>query len=196
MTLYGQDTYDEISVFVEVPQIGGTEIDAVIKGTELFLPVTDLFDFLKIKNTISQDMESVTGFFITPDATYSISRAENKIIYQSNSYDLASGDLIRTESNLYLRSSYFGKVFGLECLFNFRSLSVLVNTKMELPMIREMRQEEMRKNLTRLKGDIKADTSIGRSYPLFKFGMADWSVNANEEINGESDVSLTLHSEQ
>jgi hypothetical protein len=190
--LYGQDAYDEISVFVEVPKIGGTEIDAVIKGTELFLPVTDFFDFLKIKNTISQDMESVTGFFITPDAIYSISRAENKIIYQSNSYGLDSGDLIRTESNLYLKSSYFGKVFGLECLFNFRSLSVLVNTRLELPMIREMRQEEMRKNLTRLKGDIKADTSIGRSYPLFKFGMADWSVNANEEIKGESDVQLNL----
>ena len=59
-------------------------------------------------------------------------------------------------------------------------------------MIREMRQEEMRKNLTRLKGEVKADTAIGRTYPMFKFGMADWSVNATEEINGKSDVRLNL----
>lgn len=190
--IYGQDIYDEIAVFVEVPKIGGTEMDAVIKGTELFLPITSLFDFLKIKNAISQDMESVTGFFITPDASYSISKAENKISFQSIKNDLEPGDLIRTESNLYLKASYFGKVFGLECVFNFRSLSVLINTRMELPMIREMRLEEMRKNLTRLKGEVKADTVIGRTYPLFKFGMADWSVNANEEIKGESDVQLNL----
>ena len=100
--------------------------------------------------------------------------------------------MIRTESNLYLKSSYFGKVFGLECIFNFRSLSVIVNSKLELPLIREMRQEEMRKNLTRLKGEVKADTTIGRSYPLFKFGMADWSAIATEELNGKSETRLNL----
>ena len=42
--------YDEISVFIDMPEVGGGEIDALIKGTELYLPVTDLFDFLKIKN--------------------------------------------------------------------------------------------------------------------------------------------------
>ena len=114
------------------------------------------------------------------------------IRYQDKTYNLEPGDLIRTESNLYLKSSYFGKVFGLDCIFNFRSLSVTVNSKLELPLIREMRQEEMRKNLNRLKGEVKADTTIGRSYPMFKFGMADWSVIATEEINGKTDTRLNL----
>ena len=55
-----------------------------------------------------------------------------------------------------------------------------------------MRQEELRKNLNQLKGDVKADTTIGRSYPMFKFGMADWSVNASEEINGKTDARVGL----
>ena len=46
-----QPEYDEILVFLNVPGIGGTEITAVIRGEELYLPVTDLFDFLKIKNS-------------------------------------------------------------------------------------------------------------------------------------------------
>jgi cell division protein FtsN len=184
--------YDEISVFIEVPKLGGGEIDAVIRGTELFLPVTDLFDFLKIRNIPSQGLESISGFFVNPEATYSISRTGNQILYQDKTFYLETGDLIRTESNLYLRSSYFGKVFGLECSFNFRSLSVTVNSKLELPLIREMRQEEMRKNLSRLKGDVIADTTIGRSYPLFKFGMADWSAIAMEEVNGKSETRLNL----
>ena len=47
--------YEEIPVFLDVPRLGGTEMDAVIKGDELYLPVTDLFDFLKIKNVPQRD---------------------------------------------------------------------------------------------------------------------------------------------
>ena len=137
-------------------------------------------------------METVSGFFINPEAKYIINRSENIVTYQDKIYKLGSGDIIRTESNLYLNSAYFGSIFGLECNFNFRSLSVKVNSKMELPMIREMRQEEMRRNISRLKGDTKADTSIGRSYPLFKFGMADWSALSTQDINGKSDTRLNL----
>ena len=192
--VYAQDLaqYDEISVFIDVPKLGGTDMAAVIHGTELFLPVTDLFDFLKIRNVPSQGLETISGFFVNPEATYSINRTTNQIRYQDKTFDLEPGDLIRTESNLYLKSSYFGKIFGLECIFNFRNLSVTVNSKLELPLIREMRLEEMRKNLTLLKGEVKADTVIGRSYPLFKFGMADWSAIATEEVNGKTETNLNL----
>ncbi len=187
-----QEEYDEIPVFLDVPHVGGGEMVSVIHGTELFLPVKDLFDFFKIRNVPDQELESISGFFINPEASFVISRKENSIRYQDETFNLEQGDLIRTESNLYLKSSYFGKIFGLECNFNFRSLSVTVNSKLELPLIREMRQEEMRKNLNRLKGEVKADTVIGRSYPMFKFGMADWSVNATEELNGQAETRLNL----
>ncbi len=85
--------------------LGGWEIDALIKDEELYLPVTDLFDFLKIRNVPSPDLESVTGFFISQDAEYTISRTEDKIRYQDKTFDLKPGDLIRTETKLYLRSS-------------------------------------------------------------------------------------------
>jgi cell division protein FtsN len=184
--------YDEISIFLEIPRFGGIEIDAAIRDEELYLPVTDLFDFLKIKNIPSTGLESISGFFINPGATYTIDRSENRIVYQGKTFNLEPGDLIRTESNLYLRSSYYGQIFGLECIFNFRSLSVTVNSKLELPYIREMRLEEMRRNITSLKDEVKADTDIGRTYPLFKFGMADWSAIATEEINGEAETRLNL----
>ncbi len=165
--IHAQDLpeYDEISIFLEIPRFGGIEIDAAIRDEELYLPVTDLFDFLKIRNIPSTGLESISGFFINPEATYTIDRSENRIVYQEKTFNLEPGDLIRTESNLYLRSSYYGQIFGLECIFNFRSLSVTVNSKLELPYIREMRLEEMRRNITRLKDEVKADTDIGRTYP-------------------------------
>jgi len=184
--------YDEISVFLDVPRLGGVEIDAVIKGEKIYLPVTDLFDFLKIRNTPSPGLDAITGFFITQEAAYRIDRLTNSIRFGEKVFDLEPGALIRTESNLYLRGDYFGKIFGLDCIFNFRNLSVTINTKLELPVIREMRLEEMRKNMTRLKGEVKADTNIARSYPLFHFGMADWSAIATEQINGPAETRLNL----
>jgi hypothetical protein len=188
-----QDEYYEISLFLQIPKIGGFDIPAVIKGEELFLPVCDLFNFLKIKNVPSDDFEAISGFFISPDAEYGLSRQRNVINYQDRTYNLDEGDLIKTETNLYLRSSYFGKIFGLDCNFSFRDLSVVLNTRLELPLIREMRQEEMRKNISRLKGEILADTIIKRTYPFFRVGMADWSVISNQEINGNSDARVNLN---
>lgn len=192
--IYSQDLpeYDEISIFLYVPRTGGGEIDAVIRDNILYLPITDLFNFLKIRNVPSSDLETIKGFFINPEADYEIRRDENSIIYQDKTFDLNPGDLIRTETNLYLRSDYFGRIFGLECVFNFRNLAVTITSDLELPYIREMKMDEMRRNLSRLKGEVKADTNIGRTYPLFKFGMADWSAIATEEINGLSETRLNL----
>jgi len=184
--------YDEITVFFNVPRIGGADLPALVRDEVLYLSVTDVFDFLKIKNTVSPGFDSITGFFINPQAAYLIDRLNNRINYQEKAIEIKPGDMIRTETNLYLKSSYFGEVFGLQCSFSFRSLSVTLNTKLELPIIREMRQEQMRKNIRQLKGEIKADTTIGRSYPLFHFGMADWSVISSQEVQGRSNTRLTL----
>ena len=193
LTAQDKDEYYELSVTLEVQRVGGTEIDAVIKGKEIYLSILDLFNFLKIKSTPSSNLESVTGFFISPDAEYKISSLDNKVYYTDKIYDILPGDIIMTESDLYLKSQYFGNIFGLGCIFNFRALSVRVETQLEVPLIREMRQEEIRRNLKRLKtGEAEADTVIDRTYPLFKFGMADWSAIVTEQINGPADARLNL----
>ncbi len=193
-SLDGQEdqAYEEIPLFLEIQGFGGTDITGVLNDRDLFLPVTAMFDFLKIRNVPAPDFRSVSGFFINPEAEYLISRTENLISYNGKNVSLNDGDLIRTETDLYLRSDYFGSVFGLTSSFSFRNLTVTISSQLELPLIREMRLEEMRRNLTRLKGDVEADTTIGRTYPMFKFGMADWTVTAREEINGVSDARANL----
>jgi hypothetical protein len=181
---YAQDyqgEYDEILVYLYVPGVGAGEVNSVIRGEELFLPVKDIFDFLRIKNVPDSSFNRISGFFIDPNIEYVIDRIKNNILFDKKSIDLDKGALIRTETNLYLRCDYFGKIFGLNCEFRFRDLSVVLKTNYELPVIRELKREEMRLNLTRLKGEIKADTIIPRKYPMFHFGMADWSVIASEE---------------
>lgn len=184
--------YDEIAVYLSVQDIGGTEIQALILKQVLYLPVADVFDFLKIRNTLSPGLDSISGTFIQPQADYLVDYTQRRILYQDKEFKLQPQDLIRTNNNLYLKLDYFEKIFGLTGKFNFRSLSATISTKLELPAIRERRLAEMRRNVSRLKGDAKADTSFGLSRPLFHFGMADWSVIATERIKGSSDTRLNL----
>ncbi len=187
-----ESLYDEISIFLEFTGVGGSEIPAVIKGEELYLPVTVLFDLFRIKNVPEPGLGTISGFFNNPEDKFVISRENNQINYLDRTYNLNEGSIIRTENDLFLHSDLYGKIFGLDCFFNFRSLSVKVNSKLELPMIREMRQEEMRKNLSRLKGEMVTDTIIKRTYPVFRFGMADWSVFADQDLKGKDNTRLNL----
>ena len=148
--------YDEIFVFLSVQQIGGIDISAAIDGTTVYLPITTLFDFLKIKNTATTDLDSISGFLINPQNPFLVSKKNNRIVFKDKVYDLRPDDFIRTETNLYLKSKFFGEIFGLDCAFHFRSLSVVLTTKLELPIIREMRQEMMRANINRLRGRRKS----------------------------------------
>ena len=187
---------EEVLIFLNVEKIGGTDINAYVDGNLIYLPVSDVFSFIKIQNTPSPGFDSVSGFFLDPKAVFLIERTTNRIHYQNKIYELKPGDLIQTENNLYLKSDYFGLVFGLNCTFNTRYLSVFLNTKLELPVIREIRLQTMRTNIARLKGDMKTDTTIKRNYPFFHFGTADWSISAAQTINDRSiyGINLTLGS--
>ena len=45
----GTSGYDETSVFINVQRVGGIDMPALIHGSTVYLSITDVFDFLKIK---------------------------------------------------------------------------------------------------------------------------------------------------
>lgn len=186
--LKAQDSedYDEVNIFFSMPKIGGAEIPALIRDNDVYLSVTDVFSFLRIKNNSTPGFDKISGFILAENDPYLIDRVDLRIDYQKKSFRIKKGDLLRTETNLFLKSNYFGEIFGLECSFSFRNLTVVLNTKIELPVIREMRNEQMRKNISQIKGDISADTVVKRDYPFFRFGVADWSLTSTQKVNGES----------
>ena len=189
----GELLFDEISIFLNVQGVGGTELPALIKGQSIYLSVTEIFDFLKIKNSSNAEKQSISGFLIDQKATYLIDNLNSRVVYQDQIFKLEKDDVIRSDANLYLKAGVFGKIFGLNCIFSFRNLSVDLNTKLELPVVRELRQETMRQNISILKGIVKADTVVKRDYPLFNLGMADWSVVTSTQTLSGNDTRLNLN---
>ena len=188
-----EDNYDEILITLNVQRIGSVEIPAIIYNKVAYLPVREIFDFLKIRNLLSADIDSISGFFINPKAVFLIDKAHNRIYYQGKTFKLRSTDLIRTENNLYLKADLFGPVFGLDCKFDFRSLSITLTTKLELPAIREMLMEQLHSNLGKLKGEKQADTIIKQQFSFFHLGTADWSLMTIKDDKGQNNTSANLN---
>jgi len=188
--------YDEVTVYLNMQGVGGIDIPALIKEEVAYLSITDVFTLLKIKHSSSERLDSISGFFINQKDEYLIDRAKNQIIFQGEKIELKPNDLILTETNLYMKATLFGKIFGLNCAFSFREMSVALTTKVELPIIREMKMAQMRENLKRLKGEVKTDTAIGRSYPFFKFGMLDYSITSSqqEKVNPYTQMNVAMGS--
>ncbi|WP_276133476.1 hypothetical protein [Polluticoccus soli] len=184
--------YEEILVSVNIQGMGTIEVPALIDNKILYLPITDIFDYLKIKNEPSQNFDSVTGFFISQENTYIIDHVNQKIFFKGVETKLANNDLLKTETGLYLKSPYFGTVFELPSVFNYRALLVNMSSKNELPVMRDTRLEAIRGNLRKLKGEIVADTVLRRLNPWIHFGMTDWSVIGAQQSDGMRDTRVNL----
>jgi len=183
---------EEISVILDVKGLGSIEIPAVVHDKDVYLSISGVFDFLKIRNSTSPAFDSISGFYVNQQDVFLIDKKHDKIYFKDKVFDLKPTDLIRSESNLYLNLTYFKTVFDLDGTFIFRRLLVTLSSSVELPAIRETRLEQMRKNISRLKGEVIADTTLKRSYPLFHLGAADWSVISTQQDLGNTDTRLNL----
>jgi hypothetical protein len=188
----GTEPIDQVTLNLSIQQVGTFDIPALLVKEHAYLPITDLFDLLKLRNIQSADLNTVHGSIITPKATFEISYPNKQITYQGKNFKLNPEDLIRTERGMYLKTELFGKIFGLDCLFKFRSLSVTLSTKLELPAIRDLRLNQMRKNAIELRGENKADTTLRRDYPLFDLGVADWSITASQDNGGGTNTRANI----
>ncbi|MFA5973630.1 MAG: SPOR domain-containing protein [Lentimicrobiaceae bacterium] len=194
--LHAQDSdkdYEEISVFLNVQGIGGFDVTAIYKNDQIYLPISELFQCLKINQQTSEFNDTISGFFLDENNKYIISQESRTIFIDGKLIQLNKDELLNTETtSLALRLDQYGKIFGLDCRFNFSSLSVELKTSHELPVIKELRLEQMRKNISRLRGEIKVDTTYKRKYHLFRGGMADWAIYSNQVTGGTSETRAML----
>ena len=205
--------YDEIPVNVLVEGVGTFDLDVIYTNTDLlYINIEDLFRTLKIPCIVGQKGDSLGGFIENENNTYSIEYGKGQLRVGSKVLTPSNG-LVKESGALFMESSLFSEAFGIELKFNFRSLSIQLKSKFELPVIKQMRLEKMRSNIAKLKGEEIADTVISRNYHVFKFGTFDYSMATTqvwkglsnnrfsagigaELLFGEADVSINYYDRQ
>ena len=171
--------YDALNVNVLVAGYGDFYVDAVYTNKEvLFINIEDLFKKVKIPCVVGQNGTLLEGSFGNQKKTYIVDYSKGQIKIGSKIIKAKNG-LVKETGALYMESSLFAEAFGIKLTFNFRTLTLILKSDFELPIIKEMHIEKMRANLSKQSGDVKADTIVKRKYHLLKFGTMDWAISSS-----------------
>jgi hypothetical protein len=182
---------DEITIYLSFKKLG-TYMPALLAGEKLYLPVSDVFQFLKIKTKSSASLDTLHVFFPDDKTEYQIDYLQKQINCKGKSLSLSDDELIRTPTGLFLRTDLFRSVFELECRFDFRNLAIMLSTKLELPIMRQLQQDLLHSNLLKLKKEVLPDSIIKRKFGFFRLGMADWSVVNSSSTGAQANTRLSL----
>lgn len=205
--------YDEIPVLLVIEGVGNFNVDVIYTNTDLlYVNIEDLFRILKIQCVAGKKGDSLGGFIENESRPYQIDFAKRQIVVNSRKINTTNA-LVKENGSLYLESSYFADAFGILLTFNYRSLTLLLKSDFELPVIKQIRIEKLRNNLSKVKMEEKPDTLVSRNYHFLKLGTFDWDITTvqkwNESVDnrftvglgteflfGEADLSLTYFKEQ
>ena len=175
-----------------VEKVGQFYLDILmLENEQYFVNIEDLFRTLKIYCVTGQRGDSIGGTVGAEKKPYLIDFRQKTIRVGSRLTSALNG-LIRENGFVFVESSLVAELFGLIMTFNPRSLAIVLKPTFELPIVRLMRQESIRANLSRFTGEIHADTIAGRNYHLFRGGVFDWWGGSTQTWGRDSDVRLQL----
>tara|TARA_B100000787_G_scaffold4379_1_gene3253 strand:+ start:1821 stop:4169 length:2349 start_codon:yes stop_codon:yes gene_type:complete len=132
------------------------------------------------------ELNNLVGFIGNEKNIYTINFDKKRITIGNKSIDFSNK--FKEEFGFkYIEASILLEAFGLKITFNPRSLSAKLEYKFELPLIKKLRLEKMRDNISKLQQKpLIVDTIIPRNYHLFKFGTLDWQINSNQNTEGNT----------
>ena len=184
---------EELSFLVELPDYSFLNIEGLYNSQNqvFYLEVENLFSNLKIVCKEGKGGDSLGGYFNQEHGKYLIDYDKGTISFGKLIFDVHNG-MIKRLDHVFLESSIFKKVFGIELKLNFRSLMISLKSEFELPIIKELRQEKIRNNLFRIRSETKPDTIVHRKYHIFKPGTLNWSAIGSQFSNHTSDNQFSL----
>ncbi|MBI5404223.1 MAG: hypothetical protein HY959_12560 [Ignavibacteriae bacterium] len=179
-------------------KIGTVDISGYTSGKTLFIPVGELFSFLKINFNISKHSSEISGYFVDELNKYSINIPGNTAVIKNKIIPVSRKDFYITESDIYINSGLYMDIFGIKLVFDFNQLKVFLSSDGKLPAEIEIERELTRNKLESNRRETgETDFTIPRSRKILGVGMLDWmlSYSHTSPVNDYYSYSMSLGSE-
>jgi len=177
-------SYDEVPINFNIEGYLKFETDVIIsESNKVYINIEELFKNLGVKCISENEGNNLSGFIGNTNNNYSLDFNARQIKIGNKTINSSNG-IVKELGAIYLETTILEEAFGLRAIFNYRTLSIKMEADFELPVIKQMRLQQMRENISKLQDrEIIADTIVEREYHLFKFGTMDWSVASYQTIN-------------
>ena len=178
-------SFDYVPVLIKVGNDFRFDMDVIIDENDvIYLGVQELFDNLMIYNTLNEDESVINGFFTSDKKPFIIDYKTQTIEFMGVNHKV-KGKLKMESDLIILDAKTINNIFNIKLDFDFRSLSMKLESFYELPIQRLNRLNEVRSNISKLQSNkIVADTVIDRTYHKFKAGVFDWTIASTQSKTG------------
>jgi len=185
----GTAGFESFTVSVVFDKCGIKNINALYsEDGGVYLPVTEIFDYLKINEKQDLNAQKIEGYFINEKQKYVIDFKSLNIYFNGIQYALKSRDLINDNGLIFIRKELFEKIFGFRISFDFRSLSAKMEADFEFPLTRIQAIEKAREKIGKTHVTEIVDTIIKRQFHWIRGGMTDWSLTTNTMLKYNSEI--------
>jgi hypothetical protein len=180
-------SFDEVPIVFIVNGYIQFETDVIItESNKVYINIQDLFKNLGIQCVESNYGNNLVGFIENESKKYDINFDKKQITVGETVLRSVNG-IVKEFGSIYIESTVIAEAFGLVSIFNYRSLSIKLESNFELPLVKEMRIEKIRQNVLKIQDNpILVDTIVNRNYHLFKAGVLDWSFDSYQAKNERS----------
>lgn len=179
--------YDQFTIKLNVDKLGTYDMEAIYYNDHIYLPIIELFRKLEIYLNHSVELDTIQGYILNNENTYSFNAYSGKITFQSKEKVLTEDQVISTFKDVYFPGKIYQEMFGMTMDFNFRELTVFLRSDIELPVIKQLRIKNLRKNVSALNGEVSSDTTVQRKWHWIRGAVLDWSLQSKENLKGENE---------
>lgn len=192
-----EEQYESFVLAIDFDKIGRKSFFALYNDTqdEIYLPVQEIFEFLRIYHQSSEQGKVLTGYLNNENHTFIIDFEKKIISFNNQTFTTDHKSLIYDTGALYMTSKSLEEIMGFNISFNFRALSARMGAEFEFPLVRYLKLENARANLNRMNGIMHYDDTIPRKYQMFKAGMIDWSLSSMQGLFDENRIGIAAGAE-
>ncbi|MCL5738483.1 MAG: SPOR domain-containing protein [Bacteroidetes bacterium] len=155
-------------------------VTALYYQDSVYLPIGAIFKQLKVNREIDPRTETVRGFYIKPGDRYEINFKTGIATIGETKITFDSSQAIVRELDFYILPSLFKKIFNLDFSVDFNSLTLILNTNQQLPIVEDY-QREVRRNFSVTQpqaGLLQAPLMYPRRRAILNGGVLDYSLSA------------------
>ena len=189
-----KDAYTEVLITIYLENNYSFEAYVLIsQSNTIYLDIESLFKSLGIKCVAK--LNTLVGFVDDEQNVYTVNFDKSRIVVGNKSINISNGILSELGVK-YIKASLLDEAFGLNFIYNPRTVTAKLKPSFELPFFKSLRYKKARKNISELQvNPVPVDTIIPRTYHLFKLGALDWSVNSSQGANNNANVNIALGTE-
>ena len=173
-------------------------IIAYYEDGKYYLPVSKIFNLLKISNRVYYDELSLEGFYLKPDNQYRFDFQSYTISLDSKqTFQYNASQMLVKELDYYVELEVLAEVFDLNFTVDLNNLLLHLQTPHVLPVVEEQQRAERRARQEKL--NIERDfypLVFDRDRELLGGGFLDYSLSSNiNQTNNSYNYNFDLGTE-